>query len=361
MMGKLQNYERIVSMIELKNISKVYDGPNKVEALKDINLSIQEGEIYGIIGLSGAGKSTLIRCINMLERPTSGSVCVDGKELTTLPEKALREERKNIGMIFQHFNLLSSRTVYENVAFPLELQGMSKDAIKERVLPILDIVKLSDRIDNYPAQLSGGQKQRVGIARALASHPKVLLCDEATSALDPQTTKSILELLKDINKKLKLTIVLITHEMQVIKEICDRVAVIEKGVILEEGSVVEVFTNPKENTTREFVGSILSQDLPPDALQHMKVYDTWEPHTNPMIRLTFTGDVTEEPIVAGLVRRFDINVSILFGGVDYIQDTSFGRLIVVLDGESENTQKALTYLQELPIGSEVIGYVAGNH
>ena len=209
-------------MIELTHISKVYDGPNRVEALKDISLSVKEGEIFGVIGQSGAGKSTLIRCINMLERPTSGSVVVDGVDLTKLNEKDLREQRKNIGMIFQHFNLLSSRTVYDNVAFPLELQGMSKAEIKERILPILDIVKLGDRLNNYPSQLSGGQKQRVGIARALASNPKVLLCDEATSALDPQTTKSILELLKDINEKLKLTIVLITHEMQVIKEIRPR-------------------------------------------------------------------------------------------------------------------------------------------
>lgn len=200
-------------MIELTHISKVYDGPNRVEALKDISLSVKEGEIFGIIGQSGAGKSTLIRCINMLEHPTSGSVVIDGVDMTKLTDKELRVQRKKIGMIFQHFNLLSSRTVYDNVAFPLELQGMSKAEIKERILPILDIVKLGDRLDNYPSQLSGGQKQRVGIARALASNPKVLLCDEATSALDPQTTKSILELLKDINQKLKITIVLITHEM----------------------------------------------------------------------------------------------------------------------------------------------------
>lgn len=348
-------------MIELNYISKVYEGANRVEALKDINLSIKEGEIFGVIGLSGAGKSTLIRCINMLESPTSGEVIVDGTDLTKLSTSELREARKSIGMIFQHFNLLSSRTVYENIAFPLELQGLSKKEIKERIEPILDIVKLSERRDNYPSQLSGGQKQRVGIARALASNPKVLLCDEATSALDPQTTGAILELLKDINRRLNLTIVLITHEMHVIKEICDRVAVIEGGKILEEGPVVDVFTEPKEATTREFVNAIISQDLPKDALAHMTVSKTWNDGYNPMVRLTFKGNVTDEPIVAGLIRRFNLDVSILFGGVDYIQDTSFGRLIIVLDGDKAQAEEAISYLHELPIGSEVIGYVAANH
>ncbi|WP_295234890.1 methionine ABC transporter ATP-binding protein [Veillonella sp.] len=348
-------------MIELTHISKVYEGPNRVEALKDISLSVKEGEIFGVIGQSGAGKSTLIRCINMLERPTSGEVIVDGVDLTKLNDKDLREQRKNIGMIFQHFNLLSSRTVYDNVAFPLELQGLSKAEIKERILPILDIVKLSDRLNNYPSQLSGGQKQRVGIARALASNPKVLLCDEATSALDPQTTKSILELLKDINEKLKLTIVLITHEMQVIKEICDRVAVIEGGVILEEGPVVDVFTSPKEKTTKEFVSAIISHKLPEEAWRHLNVQPTWGEGLHPIIRLNFVGNVVDEPIVAGMIRRFGLDVSILFGGVDYIQDKSFGHLIVVLNGERANEERGIQYLKELPIGSEVIGYVAANH
>lgn len=348
-------------MIELSHISKVYEGANRVEALKDINITIETGQIYGIIGQSGAGKSTLIRCINMLERPTSGSVVVDGVDLTTLNEKQLREARKNIGMIFQHFNLLSSRTVYENVAFPLELQGLSKAEIKERILPILDIVKLGDRLHNYPSQLSGGQKQRVGIARALASGAKVLLCDEATSALDPQTTSSILELLQDINEKLDLTIVLITHEMQVIREICDRVAVIEGGVIIEEGTVLEVFSNPQQETTKAFISTVVADALPPEALEHFKVSDTWEDGTAPLVRLKFTGAVADEPIVAGLVRHFNLDVSILYGGIDYIQDTSVGRLVVILDGNKEKAQAGLDYLRELPIGSEVIGYVRANH
>lgn len=348
-------------MIEISHISKIYEGENRVEALKDISLHVEEGEIYGIIGQSGAGKSTLIRCINMLERPTTGSVIVDGTELTGLDERALRQERKNISMIFQHFNLLSSRTVYDNVAFPLELQGLSKAEIRERVLPLLELVKLTDRQDNYPSQLSGGQKQRVGIARALASNPKVLLCDEATSALDPQTTKSILELLQDINEKLKLTIVLITHEMQVIKEICHKVAVIEGGVIIEQGRVVDVFTSPKEQTTKEFVCSIISQELPSDAIKHMTLHDHWVENSSPMVRLSFKGNVTEEPVVAALVRRFDVDVSILYGGVDYIQDVPFGHLIIVIEGDKDKMKAALAHLENLNIGSEVMGYVAANH
>ena len=348
-------------MIELKQIRKVYEGAVRVEALKEINVSIEEGEIFGVIGQSGAGKSTLIRCINMLERPTSGSVIVDGVDLTKLNTVELREERKHIGMIFQHFNLLSSRTVYDNVAFPLELQGLSKEEIRERILPILDIVKLSDRLDNYPSQLSGVQKQRVGIARALASNPKVLLCDEATSALDPQTTKSILALLKDINRRLNLTIVLITHEMNVIKEICDRVAVIEGGTIIEEGPVVDVFTEPKQATTKEFVSAIIRHDLPEDAIAHLTLNETWVEGANPIVRLTFKGNVTDEPVVASIIRKFDTDVSILFGGVDYIQDMSFGHLIVELKGERAKSEAAIDYLHNLPIGSEVIGYVTANH
>lgn len=228
-------------MIDLRNVEKTYySNAGDIHALKKTNLHINAGEIFGIIGLSGAGKSTLIRCINMLEVPTGGQVFVDGQELTAMNNQELRKARQNIGMIFQHFNLLASRTVYDNIAFPLEIQGISQSEIKKRVQPLLELVQLQDRGDYYPSQLSGGQKQRVGIARALASDPKVLLCDEATSALDPQTTKSILDLLKDINKRLNLTIVMITHQMEVVKEVCDRVAVIENGEIIEEGSMIDV-------------------------------------------------------------------------------------------------------------------------
>lgn len=250
-------------MIELQHIDKVYHtATGDLHALKDINLSIGEGEIFGIIGLSGAGKSTLVRCINRLEEPTSGKVVVNGEEITAMNEEQLRKARQNIGMIFQHFNLLSSRTVYDNIAFPLEIQGMDKAAIKKKVEPLLDLVGLKDRADHYPSQLSGGQKQRVGIARALASNPKVLLSDEATSALDPQTTESILTLLRDINKRLHITIVMITHQMNVVKEVCDKVAVIENGEIIEQGAMVDLFTNPQKRTTKEFVASVQHNDLP---------------------------------------------------------------------------------------------------
>lgn len=344
-------------MIDLRHISKVYDGATRVEALRHIDLHIGEGEICGIIGLSGAGKSTLIRCINMLEPPTQGEVWVAGKNLTAMTEKQLREERKHIGMIFQHFNLLSNRTVYDNIAFPLELAGVSKEEQKKRIEPILELVGLTERRHNYPSQLSGGQKQRVGIARALVSEPKVLLCDEATSALDPQTTKSILDLLRDINVRLGLTIVLITHEMQVIKEICHHVAVIENGEIIEQGSVVDLFTAPKTPTAQEFVGSILTADVP-ESLRHLEIHPEPFPNANMLIKLSFIGDVTDEPILASLIRKFDLEVSILYANVDYIQGTPFGRLIVTLSGQDQKRQEALAYLTQLPIESEVLGYVS---
>lgn len=348
-------------MITLKGIIKTYPGKTQIHALNGVNLEIDAGEIFGIIGQSGAGKSTLIRCINMLEKPTSGSVMIDGHELTTMNERQLREERKSIGMIFQHFNLLSSRTVYGNIAFPLELAGASKAVIKERVESLLQLVGLTERSNNYPAQLSGGQKQRVGIARALANNPKVLLCDEATSALDPQTTKSILALLKDINDRLNLTIVVITHEMQVIKDICHRVAVIEDGKILEQGKVVDVFINPKSPTAKEFVNSIITQGIP-EGLQELPISAVPVENSHMLIRLSFQGDVTEKPIVASLIRKFDLDVSILYGNVDYIQNTPFGRLIVMFEGSPDKQQAGLAYIKSLPIGSEVLGYViSGNN
>ena len=289
-------------MIKLSNIRKTYDG--STYALQGINLDIAKGEIYGIIGKSGAGKSTLIRCINMLEAPTAGEVVVDGLNLTKMADNQLRLARKDIGMIFQHFNLLSSATVYENVAFPLKLSGKSAKEIQDKVLPLLELVGLESKKDQYPAQLSGGQKQRVGIARALANNPKVLLCDEATSALDPQTTKSILDLLKDINQSLQLTIVLITHEMQVIKEICDKVAVIENGKIIEQGPVIDIFSKPQQETTRDFISAIINHDLP-EIFQGTEFSP--EPINNGhlVLRISFMGHSTEEPIIAGLIRRFD--------------------------------------------------------
>ena len=345
-------------MIELRNVSKVY--PGGIHALKDINLTIEDGEIFGIIGQSGAGKSTLIRCINMLEPPTEGEVLIDGRDLTQLSKGDLRQERKHIGMIFQHFNLLSSRTVYGNVAFPLELAGVPKAEQKERISSILDLVGLTEYKDKYPAQLSGGQKQRVGIARAVVSNPSVLLSDEATSALDPETVKAILHLLKDINKKLHITIVLITHQMEVIKEIADHVAVIEKGEIIEKGSVVELFTNPKTETAKKFIGSVISSEVP-EAIQHMNIH-TEKAKADDLIvmGLSFKGDVTDEPVVANLIRTYDLDVSILYGNIDYIQETPFGKLIVTLDGTEANIAAALHHLSELPIESDIIGYISRN-
>ena len=349
-------------MIKLNNITKIFTLPDKkLTALDNVSLHVPKGQICGVIGASGAGKSTLIRCVNLLERPTHGAVIIDDVDLTQLSDAELVKTRRQIGMIFQHFNLLTSRTVFENVALPLELENKSKAEIQEKTTALLALVGLSDKHNVYPANLSGGQKQRVGIARALASNPKVLLCDEATSALDPQTTDSILKLLKDINEKMGLTIVLITHEMHVIREICDRVAVIEGGVILEEGSTVEVFTHPRENTTKEFISSVVSDNLPPEALEHYELHDQWIGGTAPLVRLKFTGQSTDEPVVAGLIRRFDLDVSILFGGIDYIQNISVGRLIVILNGDPENAQAGLDYIKTLPIESEVIGYVRANH
>lgn len=345
-------------MIDLSHIEKVYEssaGP--VRAIKDISLHINKGEIFGIVGLSGAGKSTLVRCINLLERPTSGKVTVDGQDVTAMSESQLRQARKNIGMIFQHFNLLSSATVFDNVAFPLKLVNTPKEKIRAKVTELLELVGLADKAGQYPSQLSGGQKQRVGIARALASDPKILLCDEATSALDPQTTKAILQLILAINAKLKLTVVVITHEMQVIKEICDKVAVIDKGVIAEQGSVLEVFTNPQQPITKEFISVLLSNDLPVGFRKR-------ELHQEPfadsvlLIRITFIGDAANEPVISRLIRNYGTDVGILFGNLDDIKGVPFGRLVIGLDGSQQDIKAALDYLEKQDLRVEVIGYVS---
>ena len=344
-------------MITLTGLQKIYQGESgPVMALDNVSLTIEQGEIYGIIGKSGAGKSTLIRCINLLERPTAGKVIVDGQDMTALSETQLREARKSIGMIFQHFNLLSSRTVLENIAFPLELGGIGRAEREKLALPLLDLVGLADKKDVYPAQLSGGQKQRVGIARALASQPKVLLCDEATSALDPQTTESILALLKDINRKLGLTIVLITHEMHVIKAICDQVAVIEGGQLVETGKVFDVFTRPQSDTAREFIKAVINNKVPEALIKLLSE----EPVTGGsiVVRLSFFGASTNEPVLAGLIRRFAVDANIISGNIDHLQDIPYGTLLIELSGEAEDVQSALQYLQARDLGTEVIGYVA---
>ena len=345
-------------MIQLSHIEKTYDSPSgPVKALKGIDLTIERGEIFGIIGLSGAGKSTLIRCINMLERPTAGKVIVDGQDMTVMSEKELRKARKNIGMIFQHFNLLSSATVYDNIAFPLRLSHTPEAEIKKKVLPLLELVGLADKAHQYPSQLSGGQKQRVGIARALASEPKVLLCDEATSALDPQTTRSILELIQDINRKLSLTVVVITHEMQVIKDICDKVAVIENGVIAEQGTVLEVFTNPQKPITKDFISVLLSNELPA-AFRGGEVSKEPLPGAYLLLRLTFIGESADDPVLAGMIRKFpEIEVTMLFGNLDQIKSTPFGRMIIGITGPEAKIQEAIQYLRQQDLQEEVIGYV----
>ena len=348
-------------MIKLSQIVKTYDSPSgKVHALKGIDLNIAKGEIYGIIGLSGAGKSTLVRCINMLERPTSGNVIVDGQDMMKLSESELRDARKNIGMIFQHFNLLSSATVYDNIAFPLKLSNTSSADIAKKVEPLLELVGLKDKAKQYPSQLSGGQKQRVGIARALASDPKILLCDEATSALDPQTTKSILALIKDINKKFALTVVVITHEMQVIKEICDKVAVISDGIIAEKGSVLDVFTNPQHEITKEFISVLLSNDLPA-AFRGNKISSEKVEDALLLLRLNFLGEKADDPVLAQMIRTCQgVECTMLFGNLDEIHGVPFGRFIVGLSGSESSIQNALNFLSSKDVRVEVIGYVRRN-
>ncbi len=340
-------------MITIKELSKIYITPNqKVIALEKVSLSVEKGEIFGIIGLSGAGKSTLIRCINMLERPTEGSIFVDQQEITSLGKGDLRRARQKIGMIFQHFNLLSSRTVFDNVMFPLEIAGVPTNEAKKRTTDLLDLVGLSDKMQAYPGQLSGGQKQRVGIARALANEPKLLLCDEATSALDPQTTDSILKLLRDINRKLNITILLITHDMGVIKEICDRVAVIDNSRIVEVGKVLDIFTNPNTPTSRSFVNSVISSEIPEELL-HTSCYEN-EGKASKLIRVSFVGASAGEPVIFKMIKRFDIDASILYGNVSRIKDTPFGNLALELIGSPHVLQDSIAYLKSRGLEVEVL-------
>ncbi|MFA5535947.1 MAG: methionine ABC transporter ATP-binding protein [Bacillota bacterium] len=336
-------------MIEITDLHKVFSSNGgDVVALNGVSLHIPKGEIYGIIGLSGAGKSTLVRCINMLERPTSGQVVIDGVDMGKLSPRQLRLARQDIGMIFQHFNLLWSRTVYGNIAFPLEIAGHQEREINKRVTELLELVGLSDKINAYPSQLSGGQKQRVGIARSLANNPKVLLCDEATSALDPQTTESILNLLKDINKNFELTMVVITHEMNVIKEICDSVAVIENAKVVESGSVLELFTQPKTATARHFINTVINIDVPEAVVLKNNG------NGGNIIRITFVGDVAGQPILSNLVSDYGLKTNILYGNIDHIQEHTFGTLTVQLLGDQNQVKKGISYLKDLQLEVEVL-------
>lgn len=335
-------------MIDIQDVSLIYQGSREpVEALKNIHLHIQQGEIFGIIGRSGAGKSSLVRCMNLLNRPSSGRVCVDGRDLMQMSEPQLREARREIGMVFQHFNLLSSRTVADNVALPLELSGMTASGIRQRVQPLLDLVGLAHLADRYPAQISGGQKQRVGIARALASHPKVLLSDEATSALDPETTRSILDLLRQVNADLGVTVVLITHQMQVIKQIADRVAVMEAGKIAEMDTVINVFTQPQQSITQSLIDEIVPQELPLSVLQRVQALSlrVSEGQSGQLLRLSYAGESAYEPILSHLIRELGLDLSILHGQIDEVQGQIFGALAVYAVGAPARIAAAIGYLQ----------------
>ena len=336
-------------MIVLDQIKKIFNtNSGRVTAVDSVNLSIRKGEIFGIIGYSGAGKSTLIRMLNLLERPTEGTVTIDGKDLTQISSKELRLARQQIGMVFQHFNLLWSRTVFENIAFSLEIAGVNKDEIKPRVLELIQLVGLSGKEDNYPSQLSGGQKQRVGIARALANNPKVLLCDEATSALDPQTTDEILDLLVQINKKYNLTIVLITHEMHVIQKICHHVAIMESGRIVEQGDVLTVFSNPQHPVTERFVKQVASEDDSIETVEHLiKKFPKGK-----IVLLKYLKEKAEQPFITNVIRNYQVDINIIQGKVVQTQEGGYGSLYVQLTGLE--IIPALNYLKEVGVEVEVI-------
>ena len=344
-------------MIKLKNVSKIFNvSGKKLTALDNVSLEIPKGHICGVIGASGAGKSTLIRCVNLLEKPSEGSVIIDGNDLTQLSDAELVLERRNIGMIFQHFNLLSSRTVFGNVALPLELEGMPKKDIEAKVNELLSLVGLNDKKNVYPANLSGGQKQRVAIARALASDPKVLLCDEATSALDPATTHSILKLLKEINRTLGITILLITHEMEVVKRICDQVAVIDKGRLIEQGTVSEIFSNPKTELAQEFIRSTFHITLPEEYLENLS--DTPKhAKSYPIIKFEFTGRSVDAPLLSQASKKFGVELSILTSQIDYAGGVKFGFTIAEVEGDEDAITQAKVYLMENNVRVEVLGYV----
>jgi len=343
-------------MIELQGINKSYHTKQGAfDALKNINLNVAKAEIYGIIGRSGAGKSTLIRCVNLLERPNSGKVIVDGVDLLELNSEALREQRHAIGMIFQHFNLLQSRNVYHNIALPLELIGIGKTYIAKRVDALLDLTGLSAHRNHYPNQLSGGQKQRVAIARALATSPKVLLCDEATSALDPETTQSILDLLKQINRELNLTILLITHEMDVIKRICDRAGILNQGELIEEAPVLELFARPKSKVAKNFTQSALHIRLPDSLEQRLQSEPAEGLH--PIVKLTFLGAAAEEPIVGSLYTRFNVSTNILQANLEMIHNSTIGMTICELQGKPGAIEHSIEYIRAQNVEVEVLGYV----
>lgn len=330
-------------MIRFEHVSKTFQSKNgPFDALKDVSFEIEKGDIYGVIGYSGAGKSTLIRMVNALETPTSGNVWVEGKDIGTLNQKELRNLRKGIGMIFQQFNLLESKTIYDNVAIALKLNGISKKDIEKRVTELLDFVELSDKKYSYPGQLSGGQKQRVGIARALANNPSILLCDEATSALDPKTTDSILELLKKINEMLHITIVIITHEMNVIQKICNKVAVMDYGQVVETGSVIQVFSDPRSDIARRFVGNLIRDVIPEPLVESIRR----ETRNSRLLRIKLENTDSTEPLLWEINRRFEVETNILYSTINVIQGIVVGIMLVLFIGTDEEIEKAEQYILE---------------
>ena len=341
-------------MIKLENISKSFAINGKtVEAVKDVSLAIRQGEIFGIIGFSGAGKSTLVRCINLLEKPEKGRVIIDGEDITHYEGKELRHVRQKIGMIFQHFNLMPSRTVFENIELPLKLTKLSASERSQKIKKLLDLVGLSDKAQSYPSQLSGGQKQRVAIARAIANDPKVLLCDEATSALDPQTTHSILQLLKEVNTRLGITIVVITHQMEVIKEICDRVAVMQKGIVVEKGDIVEVFSAPQAPITKSFIQAADNFEAFSDLVKLNSAITGIKP-SQPVWFLTYRGAVAGEPLMSELYRRFEVKANIIYGNIDYFKQCIVGKLGVAIEGRADQIEKARQFLIDQKVIVEVL-------
>ncbi|WP_297286046.1 methionine ABC transporter ATP-binding protein [uncultured Brachyspira sp.] len=343
-------------MIVIENVSKVFTTANnkQLNAVNNVSIKIEDGEIYGIIGFSGAGKSTLVRCINLLERPTSGKVYIDNIDMMSLSQKELRERRKKIGMIFQQFNLFGSRNVFKNVAYPLRYRGLSKKEVEDKVMSLLELVDIKEKAYAYPSQLSGGQKQRVAIARALANEPNILLCDEATSALDPQTTGSILKLLKKLNEKLKITIVVITHEMNVVKELCHRVAVMNAGNLIEEGNIFDVFSAPKNKITQDFIDTTSNVS---------KIYDLVEEKNDItalkenecILRLRYKKGGVVEAFISHISRAFNVDANIIFGNVEFIDDSLLGGLVIIMhEREAGGINKAIEFLREKNVDVEVI-------
>ncbi|QIC67430.1 MULTISPECIES: methionine ABC transporter ATP-binding protein [Acinetobacter] len=329
-------------MIEFKDISKQYELKGQtLRALNRINLQIPTGSIFGIIGYSGAGKSTLIRLINLLERPTSGQVIINGTDFTALDAKSLRQERTQIGMIFQHFNLMQTKTVAANIEMPMKLLGWSKAEREKRLEELLDFIDLKHKRHAFPDELSGGQKQRVGIARALANHPKILLCDEATSALDPQTTKSVLQLLKRINQEQGITIVMVTHEMDVIETVCDYVAVMEKGDVIETGSTLQIFSQPQHPTTKNFIQTVLQQNLPVNILANLE-----NQNHHSIYCLKFLGSSAQETVIQGVIKQFDVSLNILFANMTEINGSVIGQMFIQLLGDPAQITAAMQYLRD---------------